>query len=297
MHMTSLMCSTDRQEVETLRGRLLKAGIRSEIGIDPRASKLGLALFEIFVDEGDLLTASKVREDLETVASADDAPGSPRGGRTINGFVKGKGLERVPEVEVLPTPSAESLREESPGHEPQTAGAGPEGEFAQTTALLEQQFACVEKKLTEICEARAFLEKEMRALEVRFKASEQALAASQARLESQKREFSDQQARIVNLEKEVSSRDAQLEGTAESLAQARAEIEQEKVLRLAAEQKSGELVAGLKSIEGQLAQQARHREQLLDERRNEQEQMRVCVDKVNAFCGRVTAILATREKQ
>jgi len=146
-------------------------------------------------------------------------------------------------------------------------------------------------------EACGLLEKEMRALEVRFKASEQALAASQARLESQKREFSDQQARIVNLEKEVSSRDAQLEGTAESLAQARAEIEQEKVLRLAAEQKSGELVAGLKSIEGQLAQQARHREQLLDERRNEQEQMRVCVDKVNAFCGRVTAILATREKQ
>ena len=154
-----------------------------------------------------------------------------------------------------------------------------------------------EKNLAEVCEARALLEKEMQALEVRFKASYRTLAAAQARLESQAREVSDQQARTANLEKQVSSREAQLEGMAVSLTQARAGMEQEKDLRLAAEQKSGDLAAVVKSLEGQLAQQARHREQLLNERRVEQEQMQVCVGKMNALCIRVGAVLAARERQ
>ena len=154
-----------------------------------------------------------------------------------------------------------------------------------------------EKKLAEVCQARALLEKEKQALEVRFKASEQTLAASQARLESQRREFSDQQARIANLEKDLSSSAAQLEGIAESLNQARAGMEQEKELRLVAEQKSGDLAAALKSIECRLAEQARQREQLQSERRDELEQMRVCVGRVNALSSRVSAVLAARQKQ
>ncbi len=154
-----------------------------------------------------------------------------------------------------------------------------------------------EKKLTEVCEARALLEKEMQALEVRFKASVESLAASQARLESQTLEFSVQQARTTDLEKQVSSREAQLEAMAVSLSQARAGMEQEKDLRLAAEQKSGDLAAALKALECQLAQQARQREQLLNERRVEQEQMQACVGKMNALCNRVSAVLAAREKQ
>jgi chromosome segregation ATPase len=153
-----------------------------------------------------------------------------------------------------------------------------------------------EKKLSEVCVARALLEKSMQALEVRFKASEQTLAASQTRLELQTREFSDQQARIANLEKDVSSREAQLERMAESLTKARAGMEQEKELRLAAEQTSGDLAAALKSIEYQLIQQARKREQLLNERRNEQEQMRVCAGRMSALCLRVEAVRAAREK-
>ena len=153
-----------------------------------------------------------------------------------------------------------------------------------------------EKKLAEDCKARASLEKEMQALEVRFKASEQALAASQARLELRKREASDQQARIANLKHEVSSRDAQLEKIAESLTQARAEMEQEKNLRLAAEQKSGDLAAAWESLECQLAQQAQQREQLLRERRDEHKLMRACVGKVNDIRSRVKAMLAAKEK-
>ncbi|MGO8928055.1 MAG: hypothetical protein ACLQU3_14380 [Limisphaerales bacterium] len=339
MHMTRLMCSTDRQELETLKSKLFKAGIPSEIRYNPVVAMLGITRLEIFVDERDLLRASKVRQDLETAVSADDAAGSPGGGRIINGFVKSEKSQLVTEAEVLPSPSTESRREENPSRRPETGGAESEGEFAQATALLEKQVeellvaerkligrcssleekvktldeslaqaradlagevsnrSSAEKKLTEVCEARTLLEKEMQALEVRFKASEQTLAASQARIESQTREFSDQQARITNLEKDISSRDAQLDRIAESLTTARAGMEQEKDLRLATEQKSGDLAAALESLECQLTQQARQRERLLNERRDEQEQMRVCVGKMNALCSRVSAVLAAREKQ
>src|ERR1039458_5941284 len=137
----------------------------------------------------------------------------------------------------------------------------------------------------------------MQALEVRFKTSEQALAASQAQLESQTREFSVQQVRIADLEKEVSSRDTQAERVAESLAKTRAGLEELRNLRLAAEQKSADLEAARKLLESQLTQQAQQREQLLRERRDEHEQMRASVGKVNDLRSRVMAKLAAKEKQ
>jgi hypothetical protein len=331
---TKLMCSRDRQELETLKGKLSQAGIPSEIWYNPVTANRGITQLEIVVDERDLFRASSICQGLETAVSAEDAAGDPGGGRTINGFVKREESQLVTEAEVLPSPSTESPREENPSRGPETGGAGPEGEFAQATALLEKQveellFAesklidrcCsleekakmldesltqargdlagevsnrsnAQQKLTEVCEARASLEKEMQALEVHFKASEQTLATSRAQLESQTRECSGQQARIANLEKAVSLRDAQLEGIAESLTKARAGMEQEKELRLAAEQKSSHLAAALKALECQLAQQTRQWEQLLNERRDEREQMRVCVGRVNALSSRVSAMLA-----
>ena len=339
--MIRLMCSNDRQEVETLKRKLFRAGIPSEIRGNPVASVLGITRLEVFIDARDLLRASKVRHVVETVVSADDGAGSPEGDRDreINGIVKGEASELVTEVEVLPSPSTEPPREESPGREPETGEAEPKVEFAQATASLEEEVeellvresrlvnrcssleeklkvrdeslaqasadfareasnrSSAEMKLAGVCEARALLEKEMQALEVRIKASEQALVASQAQLESQTREFSVQQIRIVNLEKEVSSRDTQLERIAESLAQTRAGLEELKNLRLAAEQKSADLAAARKSLESQLAQEAQQREQLLSERRDEHEQMRACVGKVNDLRSRVRAKLAAKEKQ
>jgi predicted RNase H-like nuclease (RuvC/YqgF family) len=126
-----------------------------------------------------------------------------------------------------------------------------------------------EAKPTEFCEARALLEKAMQALEVRFRASEQSLAAAQARLESQTQEFSVQQAAIADLKNEVTSREAQLETLAASLARARAAMEQERNLRLAAEQRASNLEDVRKSLECQLSRQAQMRQQLLNERRDE----------------------------
>jgi predicted nucleic acid-binding Zn-ribbon protein len=336
--MTRLMSSNDRQEVETLKRKLFKAGIRSEIRGNPLANVLGITRHEVFIDERDLLRASKVRHDLETVVSTDHAAGSPGGGRGINSIVEGEESELVTDAEVLPAPSTESPREERPGRGPETGGTEPKGEFAQATALLEKEVeellvresslvnrcssleeklkvldeslaqiradlaressnrSSAEKKLAGVCEARASLEKEMQTLEVRFKASAQSLATSQAQLESQTGELSVQQVRIANLEKEVSSRDTQLERIAESLAQARAGMDELKNLRLAAEQKSAALAAARKSLESQLAEQAKQQEQLLRERRDEHEQMRACVGKVNDIRSRVRAKLAAKEK-
>ena len=337
--MIRLMWSTDRQEIETLRRKLSRAGIRSEIRGNPIASVLGIARLEVFVNERDLPRASEAHRGLETVVNTGDAAGSPGGGRDINRMVKGEASELVIEAEVVPSPSTEPPREESPGRDPETGGAEPKIEFAQATALLEKEVeellvresrlvsrcssleeklkvrdeslaqakadfaretsnrSSAEKKLAGVGEARASLEKEMQALEARFKASEQALAASQAQLESQTREFSAQQLRIANLEQEVSSRDTQVERIAESLAQTRAGLEELKNLRLAAEQKSADLAAARKLLESQLAQQAQLREQLLRERRDEHEQMRACVGKVNDLRSRVMAKLAAKEKQ
>ena len=111
------------------------------------------------------------------------------------------------------------------------------------------------------------------------------------------REVSAQQVRIAGLEKVVSSRDAQLEGIAESLAQARAGMDELRNLRLAAEKKSADLAAAAKTLECQLAQETQQRERLLSERRDEHEQIQACVGKVNDLRSRVRAKLAVKEKQ
>jgi predicted nucleic acid-binding Zn-ribbon protein len=337
--MIRLTSSNDPQEVETLKRKLFRAGIRSEIRGNPITNALGITRLEVFIDERDLLRASKVSRDLETVVSVDDPPASPRGGKGINGIVKAEASELVTDAEVLPSPSTEPPRAARPGRGPEPGEAEPKVEFAQATAVLEREVeellvrenslvnrcssleeklkgldeslaqaradlareasnrSSAEAKLAGACEARASLEKEMQALEVRFKASEQALAASQAQLESQTGELTVQKVRIANLEKEVSSRDTQLEKIAESLAQARAGMDELKNLRLAAEQKSAALAAARKSLEAQLVQQIQQQEKLLSERQDEHEQMRACVGKVNDLSSRVRAKLTAREKQ
>ena len=100
-HMTRLMCTRDRQEVETLKSKLFRAGIRSEIRNNPLASEVGVTQLDIFIDERDLFGASKVRQSLETVVGADDAPRSPEGCRRINGPVEVEESELVTEIELL----------------------------------------------------------------------------------------------------------------------------------------------------------------------------------------------------
>jgi chromosome segregation ATPase len=315
-------------------------GIRSEIRTNRLASDLGITRLEIFVDELDVPTALKVRQDFEGWVSSDKAAANPGGDGRIHS--PGLGIcgrsDLVTEVEVLP-PSTELLQEESPSRCPKTDGTEAENEFAEATALLEKEVeellvresklvdrcssleekvktldellaqarvdlarklshrSNAEKKLTEACEARASLVKEMQRLEARFKASEQALATSQGLIESQTRRLDDQRARIANLERKVSSRDAELERIAESLTKARAGMDQKKGLRLPAEQKSADLAAGRKSQESQLAQQVQRRGHSLSENRDEQEQMRACVGKVIDLRSRLRSKLAANAKQ
>jgi len=61
--------------------------------------------------------------------------------------------------------------------------------------------------------------------------------------------------------------------------------------------KSAALTAARKLLEAQLAQQAQQREQLLSQRRDEHEQMRACIGKVNDLGSRVRARLAASDNQ
>ena len=250
-------------------------------------------------EESELATETEALPSPSTESPREENPGrgpEPGGAEPAGGFAQATALLEKQVEELLVAESKLTDRCSTLEEKLKTLDAS----LAQARADLAGEVtnrSSAEKKLTEVCEARALLEKDRQALEVRFQASEQTLAAALARVESQTREFSDQQARIANLEQDVSSRDAQLERMAESLTQARAGMEQEKDLRLAAEQKSGDLAAALKSLEYQLAQQARQREQLLNERRDEQVQVQICADRMNALCSRVSAVLAARERQ
>jgi uncharacterized coiled-coil DUF342 family protein len=336
--MVRLMCSGDRQEVESLKTTLFRAGIRSEIQTNPLADAMGITRLEVLVHERDLVRASKVRQQVDPPGRATGVAADPGIDRSGDGFAEAVGPELVLDPEPRACQVVKPPRAERSSARHQNGAAEPGGEFVQATALLEQEVeelivresqlvdrCCsleeqvkkldeslaqarvdlareaanrsgAEGKLAEACEARAALQKEIQALEVRFKASDQALAAAQAQLESQTQEASVQVTRIADLTKEVSSRDAQMERIAESLATARAGIEQEKSLRLAAEQKAGELAAARQVFEAQLAQQAQERDQLLNERQGEHDQLRTCVGKVNDLRTRLRATLEEMPK-
>ena len=173
--MIRLMWSNDRQEVETLKRKLFRAGIRSVIRGNPIASVLGFARLEVFVDERDLPRATEVHHGLETAVSVGDAAGSPGGGRDINGIVKGEASELVIEAEVLPSPSPEPPREESPGHDSETGGAEPKVEFAQATALLE-------KEVEELLVRESSLVNRCSSLEEKLKVLDESLTQARADL-------------------------------------------------------------------------------------------------------------------
>jgi hypothetical protein len=273
--MTRLMCSSDRQEVETLKSKLFRAGIRSEIRSNPLACKLGFTQLDIFIEDRDLFGASKVRQSLGTVVSADGAPGSSAGGRRTNDSAEVEESELVTDVQVLSSPATEPPRPESPGPEPGTGGAKPESEFAQATALLEkevEELLVHESKLADRCFS----------LVENVKALDESLA--QAR---------------TDLAREVSNRSS-AEAKLTEVGAARALLEKEmralEVRFKASELKSANLEDVRKSLECQLSQQAQQWQQLLSQRREEYEYLRVCVGRVNDLRSRVRAKLVPTER-
>jgi hypothetical protein len=273
--MTRLMCSRDRQEVETLKSKLFQAGIPSEIRSNPLACKLGFTQLDVFIDERDLFGAAKIRQNLGTVVCTDDALDSLEGSRRINGSVKTAASELVTDVGVLSSPATEPPRPESPGPEPGTGGAKPESEFAQATALLEkevEELLVRESNLTDRCSS----------LVENVKALDESLAQARA-----------------DLAREVSNRSS-AEAKLTELGAARALLEKEMqaldVRFKASELKSANLEDVRKSLECQLAQQAQQRQQLLSERRDEYEYLRVCVGRVNDLRSRVRAKLVPTER-
>jgi hypothetical protein len=329
------MCSTDRQEVESLKSTLFRAGIRSEIQTNPLAQAMGITRLEVLVHERDMVRASKLREQHQPVVLAEAKADRPKAGETANGF--GNTEELVLEPDAIPFPSLGPIRREAPGLEHQPGNPAAGGEFAEAAALLEKEVeelllrgsksadrcraleekahaldrslaqakadlareasgrSLAEEKLAQVSQTYASLQEERQALEVRCRASDQALAAAQTRLESQAREASVQLEKIADLGRELVARQTQLKEVAQSLAAARAGIEHEKELRLAAEQKSADLAAGRKSLENQLAHHAEQQKRLLSERQEEHDQFQACVGKVNNLRVRLRAKLAKEQ--
>ncbi len=174
--MTRLMCSTDREELETLKSKLFRAGIRSEIRTNSLAYALGINRVEILVHERDLLKASEVRQRLETANGTNPTADRLGGAGRNNGFVEAEEPEVVIEAEAPLAPAAEPEPEETPGRAQPTDGTEPEGELDQATALLE-------KEVGDLLDREAKLVDRCRSLEEKVEALDGSLAQAKADLD------------------------------------------------------------------------------------------------------------------
>lgn len=278
--MTRLMCSTERKEVEELKSKLFRAGIRSEILSNPIAHALGIVRLEIHIPEADFVDASRIHQEFLAARNNDWASnGAPRS--------SGNGRAGDEEVEVLVEPERLSPAnlQLGPSNRGAEARAGRPGD---ASGDLTQAAVLLEKEIEEVLARDHQLAQQSAALQGQVKTLEESLAAAQGRLESQTRELKLQQAKVGELSKEIASRDGQLGTLAESLAQTRAALESERGLRQVTEQKLSEQVASRKSLEQQVDRFAELQAKLEGQYQQERGQIQAYLNTVNKLRGRLS---------
>jgi len=219
------MCSKDRQEVETLKSTLFRAGIRSEIRSNPLAYAMGITRLEIVVHERDFLRASKVRQQLEPAGDTGDAAGSPGAGRRTDGFGAVAEAELVLEAEPRPCPPVEARRVASPGPAPQTGKAEPEGDFARVTALLE-------KEVEELIAREGQLVDRCRSLDEKLKTLDKSLAQATVDLAREASNRSGAEKKLAevsearaSLQKDLQALEARFKASEQALTASQARLE------------------------------------------------------------------------
>ncbi len=266
--MIRLMCSKNRQELETLGSKLHGDGIRYEIRGNPLATALGIARFEIYVQEGDLSAASQVCQGLAAEGGEEDAMGDLLGSRRFNGFVQPAQSDAVIEAQVIPDPTTGPAPNNGSERQPETGSNESKTDLARATALLEEEVEALLARETELVNRCSSLEEKVKGLD-------EALAHTRA-----------------DLAREVSNRSG-AEMKLAGVGEARASLEKEKhalELRLKA---SGQALA---TAQGQLESEARQREQLMKERSEGHVQTQSYVGTVNDLRSQIRARLAAREK-
>ena len=274
------MCSTERKEVEELKSKLFRAGIRSEILSNPIAHALGIVRLEIHILESDFVDASRIHQDFLAARNSDSASNGAE--RTSgNGRAGREEVEVLVEPARLP-PAVLQLGPSNPPNESRTDRPDNAGSDLTQAAVL------LEKEVEEVLARDQQLAQQSAALQDQVKKLAESLAATQGRLESQTRELKLQEAKVLQLGKEIASRDGQLATLAESLAQTRVALESEKGFRQVTEQKLSEQVAARKSLEQKVDRFAELQAKLQEQYQQEREQIQSYLDTVNKLRSRLS---------
>ncbi len=321
------MCSTDRKEIEGLKSELFRAGIRSEICSNPVAAALGITRLEISIYDSDLIEAARIHKEFLQARDGEAGTGGGINGVAgmANHHEVELAVER-PRVPVRAQLAAPGQPGQAHADQPDSYGSNLaqaavllekeveevlahdhrlakecaalehrvkalEGSLAQAQAELSRESSgklAAEQKLAEASATRGSLEKQLGDVELRLKTAEQSLSAAQGRLESQARELKCQQIKVGDLNKEVASRDGQLGMLAESLAQSRGALENEKGLREVAEQIANEQAAARKLLEQKVKDCVELQAQLEEQNRREREHMQAYLDAVNKLRSRLS---------
>lgn len=225
-HMTRLMCSRDREELEALKSKLFRAGIRSEICSNPVANALGIVRLEINIYDSDFVEASRIHQEFLTARSSDDVPTEVERG-TGNGRVGREEIEVLVEPETAPSSSAlAQLAAPICSEQPKSTERNRSGgELAQAAVLLE-------KELEEVLARDDKLVKTCAALQEQIKALAESLAQVKAELAREISERSVAQQKLAEagetrelLEKELDGAKLRLKNAEQSLSAAQGRLE------------------------------------------------------------------------
>lgn len=267
--MIRLMCSKDRQGLQELESKLFKAGVRFEIRGNPLTTALGIARFEIHVDDADLAVASNIWRGCAATDGRADAPGDFTGTRGFNGFVTPTPSGLVIEPNLIPSPAVELLQDDGLDRRADAGRPEPKGDITQATAFLEEDVEALLEREMELANHCSSLEEKVKNLDAALEHSRAELAREVANRSVAEQKLAEAGEAHAALKKDMLSLELRLKATEQALAAAN----------------------------GQLESQAQQQEKLLKARTEEHLQAQACVGTVNDLRSQIRARLAAREKK
>ncbi len=249
--MTRLMCSHDRKEVEELKSKLFRAGIRSEVRSNPLTNALGILRLEIHIHESDLIDASRIHQEFLAAQNSDSVSKIAETSGT-NGSASRKKAELLVEP-MSPAPTCAQIGVPNQSDLPLQSQQDRSGNDLANAAVL------LEKEVEEVLARDQRLAQQCAALQDQIKALDESLKQAQAELSRQSSDRSAAEQKVAEvsasrgaLEKELESINQRLKTTEQSLTAAHGRLEsQTRELKLQ-ESKVGDLSKEVASRDSQL---------------------------------------------
>lgn len=245
------MCSSDRKELEALKSKLFRTGIRSEICSNPIADALGITRLEINVYDSDFIEASRIHQDFLAERNGEGVPNraerSSAGGRA-----SGEEVEVVVEPEPLPSDEVQFTTPSRPERGQGVQQEGSSGDLAQAAVLLEKEIEAVLTRDHELARECAALRDQANALRESLTEAQAKLARESSDRVAVEQQLAEAASARGSMEKELASTNVRLKTAEQSLATAQGKLEsQTRELNLQ-QTKLGELNKEVASRESRL---------------------------------------------